>query len=89
MTTSKPFSLLVIPDDEPPVLAGTPLEGRARALAERAEWHVTRPASNADTISRIRDADTVINIRSSVQFPREVLGSLPQPKATVRLGHRG
>ena len=80
MTNSNPFSLLVIPDDEPPVLAGTPLEARARALAERAEWHVTRPASNADTISRIRDADTVINIRSSVQFPREVLEACPNLK---------
>ena len=80
MTNSNPFSLLVIPDDEPPVLAGTPLEGRARALAERSEWHVTRPASNADTIGRIRDADAVINIRSSVQFPREVLEACPNLK---------
>ena len=80
MTNSNPFSLLVIPDDEPPVLAGTHLEGRARALAERSEWHVNRPSSNADTISRIRDADTVINIRSSVQFPREVLEACPNLK---------
>ena len=80
MVNSKPFSLLVIPDDEPPVLAGTPLEARARALAERSEWHVTRPSNNADTIDRIREADTVINIRSSVQFPREVLEACPNLK---------
>ena len=77
---SKPFSLLVIPDDEPPVLIGTPLETRARALAERVEWHVTRPGNNADTIERIKDADAIINIRSSVQFPREVLEACPNLK---------
>ena len=80
MPNAKPFSLLVIPDDEPPVLAGTPLEARARALAERVEWHVTRPGSEADTIDRIKDADVVINIRSSVQFPRNVLVASPHLK---------
>jgi D-3-phosphoglycerate dehydrogenase len=80
MTLAAPFSLLVIPDDEPPVLAGTPLEARARALAERVEWHVTRPGSEADTIDRIKDADVVINIRSSVQFPRNVLVASPHLK---------
>ena len=80
MPSAKPFSLLVIPDDEPPVLAGTPLEARARALAERVEWHVTRPGSEADTIDRIKDADAVINIRSSVQFPRDVLVACPHLK---------
>ena len=80
MTLAAPFSLLVIPDDEPPVLAGTPLEARARALAERVEWHVTRPGSEADTIDRIKDADVVINIRSSVQFPRDVLVASPHLK---------
>ena len=80
MEARLPFSLLVIPDDEPPVPAGTPLEARARALAERVEWHVTRPGSEADTIDRIKDADVVINIRSSVQFPRSVLAACPRLK---------
>ena len=61
-------------------MAGTPLEARARALAERVEWHVTRPGSEADTIDRIKDADAVINIRSSVQFPRSVLVACPHLK---------
>ena len=75
-----PYSLLVIPDDEPPALAGTPLEARARALAQRVEWHVTRPAGDAEVIDRIREADVVINIRSSVQFPRNVLEACPNLK---------
>lgn len=74
------FSLLVIPDDEPPVLAGTPLEARVRSLADRVEWHVTRPAGAADTIARIREADAVINIRSAVSFPRSVLAACPRLK---------
>ena len=73
MSGSKPFSLLVVPDDEPPALSGTPLEARARELADNTEWHVTRPANNKDTIARIAEADTIINIRSAVPFPREVL----------------
>lgn len=77
MQDSKPFSLLAVPDDEPPALAGTPLEARARDLADRAEWHTTRPASNQETIERIREADAIINIRSAVPFPREVLEACP------------
>ena len=46
MTTKKPFSLLVIPDDEPPVLSGTAYETRSRALAENVEWHFDRPCSS-------------------------------------------
>ena len=77
MQDSKPFSLLAVPDDEPPALAGTPLEKRARDLADRAEWHTTRPAGNQETIERIREADAIINIRSAVPFPREVLEACP------------
>lgn len=80
MPNAKPFSLLAVPDDEPPALAGTPLESRARELAERAEWHKTRPASNQETIERIGEADAIINIRSAVPFPREVLEACPNLK---------
>lgn len=80
MPPAKPFALLVIPDDEPPVLAGTSLESRARALADRVDWHTTRPDSPADTIARIKDADAVINIRSAIPFPRRVLAACPRLK---------
>ena len=80
MPTSKPFSLLVVPDDEPPALAGTPLEPRARALAEEVQWHTTRPASDGETIDRICQADAIINIRSAMTFPREVLEASPNLK---------
>ena len=80
MPEPKPFSLLVVPDDEPPVLAGTPLEERSRALADQVEWHFTRPVSEADTIARIKDSEAIINIRSSVQFTRNVLNACPRLK---------
>ena len=80
MPTSKPFSLLVVPDDEPAALAGTPLETRARALADRVQWHTTRPANYGDTIARIGEADAIINIRSAIPFPRAVLEACPNLK---------
>ena len=80
MPEPKPFSLLVVPDDEPPVLAGTPLEERSRALTDQVEWHFTRPGSEAETIARIKDSEAIINIRSSVQFTRNVLTACPRLK---------
>jgi phosphoglycerate dehydrogenase-like enzyme len=76
----KPFSLVVVPDDEPPVLSGTPYEYRARALAQEAEWHFDRPSNEEETIARIKEADAIINIRSSVQFTRKVLSACTRLK---------
>ena len=80
MAAGKPFNLLVIPDDEPPVLSGTALEARVRDLAREVTWHFDRPADDSDTIERLKDADAVINIRSSVRFNRKVLAGCPQLK---------
>ncbi|GIS81661.1 MAG: hypothetical protein CM1200mP15_02930 [Dehalococcoidia bacterium] len=43
MDNSKPFQRLVVPDDEPVVLANTPFETRARNLAHEVDWHFDRP----------------------------------------------
>ena len=80
MAAAKPFSLLVVPDDEPPVLSGTALDARVRALAERVEWHFDRPVGEAGTIERLKDADSIINVRSSVAFTRRVLAGCPNLK---------
>ena len=71
-------SFLVVPDDYPPVLSGTHLEPRARALAQRVEWHLERPVDEGQLIDWIGDADVVINLRSSVYFTRSVLQSCPR-----------
>ena len=76
----KPFSLVVVPDDEPPVLSGTPLDARVRALAEKVEWHFDRPSGEDGAIERLREADAIINIRSSVPFTRKVLAACPNLK---------
>ena len=80
MAAGKPFNLLVIPDDEPPVLSGTALEARVRELAREVTWHFDRPGDDSDTIERLKDADAVINIRSSVRFNRKVLAGCPHLK---------
>ena len=78
MDNSKPFHRLVVPDDEPVVLANTPFEARARNLANEVIWHFDRPGDEASTIERLSDADCIINIRSSVKFTREVLAHCTQ-----------
>lgn len=80
MPTPTPYSLLIVPDDQPTVLAGTPYEARVRALARQVQWHMDRPADEAQTIARLRDAEAVLNIRSSVRFTRRVLAACPRLK---------
>ena len=80
MATPTPFSLLGVPDDEPPVLAITFLEPRVRALADQVTWHFERPGKEDESFRRIKDADAVINIRSSVRFTRKVLAACPRLK---------
>lgn len=75
MDNSKPFQRLVVPDDEPAVLANTPFEARARNLAHDVIWHFDRPNDEASTIERLSEADCIINIRSSVKFTRNVLAN--------------
>ena len=76
MTTKA--DLLVIPDDHPPVLYGTHLEPRVHALAENVDWHVERPADEAQLAQWINRADVVVNLRASVHFPRPVLEQCPK-----------
>ena len=69
--------LLVIPDDHPPVLFGTHLEPRVYGLAREVGWHVERPADEAQLVQWIGAADVVVNLRTSVYFPRPVLEQCP------------
>jgi D-3-phosphoglycerate dehydrogenase len=62
---------IVIPDDAPPVLA---LSQAYRTLLDRmpAEYFDSLPGGESGLIERIRDADIVINIRSSSRFTANV-----------------
>ena len=67
---------VVVPDDSPPVLAASPA---FHALCERAEavYFDTLPGSPDRLIERVRDAEVVINIRSSSKFGEEVFRHTP------------
>lgn len=62
---------IVIPDDAPPVMGPSQAY---RTLRERmpVDYHDTLPGSEAALIERIREADIVINIRSSCRFTETV-----------------
>lgn len=63
---------IVIPDDSPPVISGTPALERLRAAAETLV-HTSPPASEDDLIRRLEGAHTVVNIRGYCKFPARVL----------------
>jgi len=62
---------ITIPDDAPPVIASS---NAYRTLVERTSvgYYDTLPGSEANLIERIRDAEVVINIRSSSRFTANV-----------------
>jgi phosphoglycerate dehydrogenase-like enzyme len=69
---------IVIPDDQPPVL--TPSAAFQKLSSYDVKVYADRPATPADLVSRIQDADVVINIRSTSRFTRDVLGQSPKLK---------
>ena len=68
--------LLVIPDDAPPVLAPSDAVAQLRDCEHRI--YPTLPVNSGELVTRIADADAVINIRASTRFTAEVLADCPQ-----------
>jgi len=68
---------IVIPDDAPPVLASSQAWPELRDRPGVA-YHDTLPGSEAGLIERIRDAEVVINIRSSCRFTEAVFTACPR-----------
>ena len=58
---------IVIPDDSPAVISGTPALDRIRAAGETVVY-TSPPASEDDLIGRLDRAHTAINIRGSSKF---------------------
>jgi D-3-phosphoglycerate dehydrogenase len=69
---------LVIPDDEPSVIA--PSAAFQRITGWDLQVYDSRPASAAELLERIRDAEFVINVRTTTRFTREVLGACAKLK---------
>jgi D-3-phosphoglycerate dehydrogenase len=67
---------IVIPDDEPAVMAVS--AAYARLAGHDVQTYADRPSSAADLVRRIRGAEIVINIRSTTRFTADVLDQCPQ-----------
>src|SRR5262245_52394263 len=70
------MSLIVIPDDAPPVLSRSDALTQLRHCEHRI--YPTLPADSRELVARIAEADAVINIRSSTGFSADVLADCPQ-----------
>ncbi len=70
---------IVVPDDNPPVLAGTAALLRLRKIGEVRVYDsdATDPAVLTE---RLREADVAVNIRGRTRFTAEVLQACPQLK---------
>ena len=77
--------IIVVPDDEPPVLAGTVEEERLRQLGE-VRIYDSRALGDEELLSRIADADIVYNIRSTSVFTRNVMKNCPRLKLIAIYG---
>jgi D-3-phosphoglycerate dehydrogenase len=68
-----------IPDDAPPVLRPSAVWPELASRGEL-EYHDTLPGSEDGLIDRIRDAELVLNIRSSSKFTDRVMQACPRLK---------
>ena len=69
------MSLVVIPDDAPPVMSLSDAVTQLRDCEHRV--YPTLPANSRELVARIADADAVINIRASTRFTADVLAGCP------------
>jgi phosphoglycerate dehydrogenase-like enzyme len=70
---------IVIPDDFPPVISGTPALQTLQAYGQ-VDIYTSRPDTEEELIARIRDAHTVVNIRAYCKFTADVLNACPRLK---------
>jgi D-3-phosphoglycerate dehydrogenase len=67
---------IVIPGDDPAQFQGTPQLERLRALG-RVTLYADRPATAEEKVRRARGATVLVNSRSAVKWPGDVLRQLP------------
>ncbi len=80
MQASLSLPRIVVPDDYPPVLGPS---AAFRSLEDRArlQYHDSLPASTEILLDRIRRAEAVVNIRSSIAFDATVFDHCPDLRA--------
>ena len=69
--------LIVIPGDEPVQVAGSPHLARLQPFGE-VILHRDRPNDDAEKVRRTADADVLVNSRSAVKWPGNLLRQLPK-----------
>ena len=69
--------LIVVPDDNPPVMAGTPALERLRRLGE-VRLYDSDATDPKVLSSRLRDADIAVNIRGRTLFTADILAACPK-----------
>jgi D-3-phosphoglycerate dehydrogenase len=69
--------LIVIPGDDPPQLQGSPHLQRLEARGTVRMW-VDRPATAEEKVRRATGATCLINSRSAIKWPADVLRQLPE-----------
>jgi len=68
--------LIVIPDDEPPVMV--PSRSYTKLAGHDVRTYSSRPSGPGELVERIRYADIVINIRSTTRFNINVIEQCPR-----------
>jgi phosphoglycerate dehydrogenase-like enzyme len=76
-TSDRP--LVVVPGDDPQMIAGSPHLARLQPHAEL-KLYSTRPVDDEEKIERVRDATVILNSRGVVRWPEPVLRKLPRLK---------
>lgn len=76
---NQPLAKIVIPDDFPPVISGTPALQTMRDHGD-VTIHTSRPETQDELIARLQGAHTVVNIRAYCKFTAEVLRACPTLK---------
>ncbi len=69
--------LIVVPDDNPPAMAGTPALDRLRRVGE-VRLHDSDATDPTVLRDRLRDADVAVNIRGRTRFTADILAACPK-----------
>ena len=80
-----PALRIVVPDDAPPALAGTPVEARLRALGDVALYD-SIASDPAVLTERLQGAHVAVNIRSSSPFSADVIAACGELRHVAVLG---
>ncbi|MEZ6042988.1 MAG: 2-hydroxyacid dehydrogenase [Planctomycetaceae bacterium] len=77
--------LVVIPGDDPPLVARSPFLSELRTSAE-VRLFTDRPVSDDEKLARLQDAEILLNSRGAIHFSGEVIRQLPRLKMIAVCG---